>query len=88
MEQRARFLIFPAVRIDVRARGKTPSNRKHTGSGLCSQWPSFDGGHASTVLLITPRAELLPAHLDGVAEWEVVGTGAKTLPRNLVFPGR
>jgi hypothetical protein len=45
----------------------------------------LDGEHASTVLLITPRAELLPAHLDGVAEWEVVGTSAKLLPRISCF---
>jgi hypothetical protein len=50
---------------------KTPSERKHTGSRVCSQRASFEPGHASTVLLITPRAGLLTAHLDGVVEWEV-----------------
>jgi hypothetical protein len=41
------------------------------GSRVCSQRASFERGHASTVLLITPRAGLLTAHLDGIVEWEV-----------------
>ena len=64
-------MIFPVIRIDGRGRGKTPSKRKHTGLPCCSQRASFDGGHAGTVLLITPRAGLLTAYLDGIVEWEV-----------------
>jgi hypothetical protein len=41
------------------------------GFRVCSQRASFERGHASTVLLITPSAGLLTAHLDGIAEWEV-----------------
>jgi hypothetical protein len=54
-------------------RGKTPSKRKHTGSRVCSQRASFERGHAGTVWLITPRAGLLTAHLDCIAEWDVSG---------------
>ena len=41
------------------------------GFRVCSQRASFERGHASTVLLITPSAGLLTAHLDGIVEWEV-----------------
>jgi hypothetical protein len=41
------------------------------GFRVCRQRASLERGHASTVLLITPRAGLLTAHLDGIVEWEV-----------------
>jgi hypothetical protein len=42
------------------------------GCRVSSQRGSFGREHGGTVLLITPRAGLLKAYLDGIVEWEVL----------------
>ena len=42
------------------------------GCRVSSQRGSFRREHGGTVWLITPRAGLLTAHLDGIVEWEVL----------------
>ena len=45
------------------------------GCRVSSQRGSFERGHGSTVWLVTPRAGLLMALLDGIVEWEVSNKG-------------